>query len=203
MLNLVKVAITGNLNSGKTTVCKLLQKHGAYVLDSDAIVHKLLEYPTIICQIKTLFGDDVEDEHGKINKAKLSDLIFRDENLVKKLENLLHPQVLTEIKRQYQVFLSKPHLASLFVVEVPLLFEAQMQPWFDSVVLIVADKELRKGRFTKQGHDESSFYLRNSRQIDPDKARTLADIIIENNGDINQLEQKVLLLLEKFKTKQK
>ena len=198
MLELKKVAITGNLNSGKTTVLKLLEEYGAFVLSADQIVHDLLKKPQIIQSIKDLFGKSCIDSHGAIDKARLSEIVFRDAESLKKLEKLLHPRVLEVILDAYDLKKRSSHQENIFAVEVPLLFEAKWQGFFDHIVLVKADTETRKRRYIASGKTLEDFLERSHRQIDAKEAQSSSDTLLENNGSILDLKQQVHTLIKKL-----
>lgn len=202
MLKLRKVAVTGNLHSGKSTVCQLLKKHGAFVLSADLIVHNLIQEPPVTKSIISIFGKDCLNSDGQLDRKKLSELAFRDESLLKKLELLLHPLVLEKILREFADKSSSSSKDSLFVVEVPLLFEAGWQDYFDLIILVKTTENLRRNRFLETRKDIENFYLRSSRQIDPKIAEKLSDEIIMNDQDFSHLESQVLAILKKLKTNQ-
>ena len=94
MLTLKKIAITGGISSGKTTVCRILNKHGACTLNSDQIIHKFLtdDYPCITETID-LFGSEILTD-GKIDRKKIAEIVFNDVEKLKALEKILHPRLL-------------------------------------------------------------------------------------------------------------
>lgn len=200
MLELKKVAITGNLNSGKTTVLKLLEEYGAFVLSADQIVQDLLKKPQIIQSIKDLFGKSCIDSNGLIDKARLSEIVFRDEKSLSMLEDLLHPEILKVIQDEYKAKMKSFGQEKIFAVEVPLLFEAGWQNWFDQIILVIADKEVRQKRYVEQGKTIEQFLERSKRQIDPLVAKKSSQELIENNGSMLDLKMQVQTLIKKLKT---
>ena len=199
MLKLRKVAVTGNLNSGKSTVCQLLQKNGAFILNTDAVVHQLLRDPKIIIKITSYFGAEILDDNHQINRKKLSDIVFRDNTKLKRLENLLHPCVFDVIKNTYSEKSFTYPQDAIFAVEVPLLFEVGWQNWFDFIILVKADPLVRKKRFLSQGNEEKNFEIINSKQINSTLAETFSDAIITNNYDLIDLENQIQKILQTIK----
>lgn len=185
MLALKKVAITGGLSSGKSTVGRHFKDLGAYLLDSDDIVHKLLENPSIKEKIITLLGPEVE-KNKILNRKKIASLVFNDPQKLSQLENILHPQVREEIEKAYKQELNSRKW-NLFVVEIPLLFETNMDKNFDSTIAVVADPSLCMKRFSKR-NDQEEFSQRSQRQWPADQKAQKADYIIYNNGDLSELK---------------
>lgn len=191
-----KVAITGGLSCGKSSVCRFLKEQGAYVISADAVVHQHLTPLTKLGQeVISLLGPDIVDG-SKINRSKIALKVFHDPKLLRKLEQLTHPVVKVEMESLYEK-VSKKNQYPLFVVEIPLLFEAGWSDWFDVSVSVYADPAYCKARFVEQGHTEQEYDERMKFQIDPKEKVRLADYVIENNGSLDDLKKQTFNL---FKT---
>ena len=188
-----KVAVTGGFASGKTTVCQILKKYGAYVVDSDAIVHRLLSPDTAIGkQVVSLLGTEIITGN-QINRKKIAKLVFSNPHKLKALEVILHPAVQKEIAISFDKIQDLPQY-SFFVAEVPLLFEVKMEDDFDLVIAIRTDAKIAKSR-SKQ---EQEFDKRMARQL-ADKTEN-ADFIIDNDGDIQILENQIKTIIPELRT---
>ncbi|MBS0605041.1 MAG: dephospho-CoA kinase [Verrucomicrobia bacterium] len=191
MLKIKKIAVTGGLAAGKTTVCKIFKELGAYVVSADEIVHQLLFPGTATGQqIATLLGSDIISGN-EFDRKKIAAKVFSQPHLLAALEDLLHPAVFDEIERRYQQ-VNKEKKQALFVAEIPLLYEVSAEGRFDCVVSVTASPEVCKERFVKekQGSPEE-FDKRMSRQISPEKKADKAHYTIENNGTFEQLKTNV------------
>ncbi len=192
MLTLKKVAVTGGFASGKTTVCQILKKYGAYVVDSDAIVHRLLSLDTAIGkQVVSLLGTEIITGN-QINRKKIAKLVFSNPHKLKALEVILHPAVQKEIAASFDKIQDLPQY-TFFAAEVPLLFEAKMEDDFDWVIAVRTDPKVAKERL---GQD-LEFDRRMARQL-ADKTEK-ADFIIDNDGDIQSLEKQIKTIIPEFK----
>lgn len=179
MLGLLKVAVTGGLSCGKTTVCQFLKELGAYVVSSDAIVHQLLSPDTKL-------GKKVVSLLGTLDRRKIAEIVFQDHDLLKKLEHLLHPVVQEEIDKEYALAKSKG--APLFVAEVPLLFEAGLEKHYDVIIAVSANNEDSKARFIKKTRDDEEAFLRRaSLQWNVKDKVARANYVIQNNGSLESL----------------
>ena len=144
MLTLKKVAVTGSIASGKTTICHLFEELGAYVISADAIVHQLLSPQTPVGQkIIDLLGPHIIVD-GEISREEIAKKVFNDPLLLKEVEKTLHPEVQKEIEAEYREI--SPQAYPFFVAEVPLLYEAKLESQYDAVIVIDADREVRKKR---------------------------------------------------------
>jgi dephospho-CoA kinase len=193
-----KIAVTGGLASGKSTVCRLLQEQGATVLDADRIGHGLLDNQLIADQVVALLDGDILTA-GKIDRKKIGEKVFHDLALLKKLEAILHPAIRAEIERQYQAWL-KEGRGNLFVVEIALIFEAGFEAVFDGVLCVVADREIRRKRFLERNGPHANFEEREQRQLSQEEKARRATWQIQNNGDETALKKAVNAFLEKLKS---
>jgi dephospho-CoA kinase len=194
MLKVKKIAVTGGLAAGKTTVCQIFKELGASVISADEVVHQLLSPGTAVGQqVVSLLGSDIISGQ-QFDRKKIAAKVFSQPDLLSALEEIIHPAVFNEIERKYQqIVREKKH--PLFVAEVPLLFEAKEQWRFDAIVSVFADPELCKKRFvlqTDQSMDE--FEKRMIRQMTPTEKARQAHLTIDNSGDIEQLKTQVKII---------
>lgn len=193
MLKLKKIAITGGIASGKTTVCQFFKELGACVVNADAVVHKLLTPDTHLGQqIIREFGSKIL-KNGQISRKNLADQVFQDPLQLKKLEELLHPEVRHELE---ELYIAACHRGSYscFVAEIPLLYEAEADKFYDAVIAVVAKEEIAKKRFEKAGFPETEYNLRMKRQLTPEQKAKKAHYTIYNNGSLEDLRNEVIKL---------
>lgn len=198
MLILKKVAVTGGLSSGKTSVCEIFKRKGAYVVSADEIVHNLLSPDSTIAEkVVRLLGDQVS-EKGSLNRAKIANIVFENKEALKALERILHPAVLEEIENQYKKVKDQKQF-SLFIAEIPLLYEIERQNLFDSVITVSCDSDIAKKRFReKTDLSKKEFENRMIHQLSPEEKASKADYIIQNNGDLTHLETQVNQLYQQL-----
>lgn len=191
MLKCSKVAVTGSVSSGKSSVCRMLQDLGAHVVDADAIVHRLLTPGTEIGNtILALLGQDVLT-NGQFDRSKIADKVFDNSALLRALEEILHPAVQQEVVAQYQ-HTDVTNNVPLFVAEIPLLYEAGTQDFFDWVLVVSADETLSKDRFVKKTkYAEENYHKRLSRLMPLKEKERKADFVIFNNGSLTDLQNSV------------
>lgn len=184
---MIKIAITGNIASGKSSVEKLLSAKGFKVYDTDKIAHEILENST---EVRTVFENFDILTDGKIDRKKLGDIVFSDKSKLKELEKIIHPQVknkLLEIFEQNEF---------IIFVSVPQLFEAGFEDLFDKIVFITAPKDLRLERLVSRNNltKEEALERINSQEDDELKIPK-CNFVIQNNADLTLLERQVNGLL--------
>ena len=197
MLKLKRIAITGGIASGKSTVCQLFAELGAFVVGADVIVHELLDPNTDLGRkiIHTLGPDIVEN--GKIARPIVAKKVFENPALLRELERITHPAVLKHIEQHYK------HACSLgkkkpFIVEMPLLYEIGQEAAYDVVVAVDTDLKLALERWCAIGHSAKEYAARMQRQIPVSEKTSRADYIIQNNGTLQDLKEQVQKLYKIF-----
>ena len=197
MLTLIKIAITGSLASGKSTVCQLFEQWGAYVVNADRLLHRAFSADTPLGRrIYRLFGDRVFDG-SLINRAKIAEIVAAEPKLLTKLEEICHPYVNREIQRHYRNACRKGRYL-LFVAEVPLLFESRfpLWQWFDAVVVVTSDRTIAKQRYVYTGGTREQFDFREARQMPSLEKIQRAQYTLVNNGTLEELETNAKMLFE-------
>ena len=201
MLKFNKVAITGGLSSGKSSVCQFLKEFGAHVENADEIVHRLLSPLTQLGQqVIDLLGHD-KMHVGPLDRKEIAKKVFQDEALLKKLEDLLHPAVQDSLEKAY-LEANKRHNASFFVAEVPLLFETNSDTWFDATVAISADPKVCQSRFKETtGYPENEFNRRMARQFSQEEKQQKATYVIRNLGTLEDLKKSTKTIYQQLITR--
>lgn len=198
MLKLNKIAITGGLSCGKSSVCRIFKELGAYVVSADEIVHRLLLFDTNLGQqVIDLLGPEIV-LNGQIDRSLIAKKVFNHPTLLQSLEKLLHPAVFQEIENQYQE-LKKSRSASLFVAEIPLLFETSGESFFDKTIAVLADETTCRKRFKDStGYSDKEFDQRMARQLPPLEKAKRATYVIQNHGTLIDLEHAVKEVYKKI-----
>lgn len=174
----ITLALTGSFGSGKSTTLALFQKLGAHVENCDRLAHQLLAEPDLsaVNGIEKIFGPHVMDSSGRLDRKRIAYLVFTDLKKRRRLEKILHPQIIQELKRN----LSKAR-GPIRIVEVPLLFEKKLDKLFDASILTRAPVQLIFGRLKKKGYTARSVRARLRWQLSDLKKRKKVDFILDNN----------------------
>ena len=176
-----KVAITGNIASGKSQVEKYLKKKGYPVYDTDIIAHEILD------SLTEFYGYDVFI-NGKIDRKKLGELVFSNKDIKKKLENIVHPKVKSRLFELFNLHQTDKYI----FVSVPLLFEAGFEELFDKIIFIAIDEELQLSRLmARNGFTQEEALSRINSQIPQKKKISKADFVIYNNSTIEYLSEQI------------
>jgi dephospho-CoA kinase len=189
----LKIGLTGGIAAGKSEALKVFARLGAATLSSDAVVHELLESGELRERLVERWGPGVAPD-GKIERARIGEIVFADPEQLTWLEAQIHPLVQ---QRTAEWLLSLPADTEVAVVEVPLLFEAGSDKVFDTTVSVITSDRVRRERAAARGHalvDE-----REARQLTQMEKAELADHTIENDGTVEELEQRLSALLEKLR----
>jgi dephospho-CoA kinase len=177
------VAVTGGIGAGKSEALKAFARHGAAVLSSDEVVHRLLrEDADVRAAVIEHFGSGVLDERGEVDRAALARIVFADRNELAWLEALLHPRVLREYVAWRDALTRRPKPPAICAVEVPLLYEAGAEGRFDAVVTITAPAGVRHGRANVSPEEREGRLL-----PDEEKVRR-ADYAFVNDGSLAELD---------------
>jgi len=190
----LKVGITGGIGSGKTTICQAFKVLGVPVFDADHETKILMQTdPVLVEGIKKLFGEQVYNEQGVLDRAYLASLVFKDESLLQKLNNLVHPVAI-----QAALDWAESHDAAYTLKEAALLFESGSYKHNDINILVTAPEEVRIHRVMQRDKVSREQVMdRISKQMPEEKKLQLADFVIDNSGQVAVIPQ-VLALHERF-----
>ncbi len=170
--------LTGNYGMGKSFVLSVFRDLGAVTIDSDEIVHALLQKKTIIGQIVKLLGRGVLGPDGSLDRKRIAREVFRDDELRKGLEAILHRRVFREITRQTQPYRSKHRIV---IVEVPLLFEAGHDIRFRRLITVFTSQRVAFDRLKKTGIPRKDALARLKVQLPIAEKKRRSDFVINNS----------------------
>jgi dephospho-CoA kinase len=187
------VGLTGNYGAGKSLVLKAFRKLGACTVDADAVVGELLKDKAVQEQLKHVLGNDAFDEHGKLMRHKVSEMIFRDESLRLSVEDILHPMVMKKIQ---EVIDSAEE--EMLVVEAALIFERNYQDRYFKTIAVYTDEETALLRLEKKGIHREQAMKRILCQMPSEEKVKLSDFSIDNNGTEEETGRQVRELFNKL-----
>lgn len=194
---MVTVGITGGIGSGKTTVCEIWSRMGAYILNADDLAKELMvSDPEIKAQLVETFGEASFLGDGSLNREYLAAEAF-EKNRVEELNAIVHPKLPNAAMKKMREIEQEGY--EVFVYEAALLLENIEPGDLDYIVLVLADEEHRLKR-VKQRDDSTvdEIKQRMNKQRDFAKATDRVDYVIRNNGTLEELEKKAELVYQDF-----
>lgn len=189
------IGLTGGIGSGKSTVARLFEERGAVVIDADAIVHELQAPGSPALQeIEAVFGSEVIDGDGALDREKLGAIVFRDADARRKLNAIIHPRVGVEMTRR--VAAARAADAPLVLLEIQLLLESRGRAadplGIEAVVVVYAPEEtMIERQIARNGYGRDEAVRRLQAQMPIEEKRALADFVIDNSGDLAETERQV------------
>ncbi|MDR1730460.1 MAG: dephospho-CoA kinase [Synergistaceae bacterium] len=185
MKNDTVMAVTGEPGAGKSTVSRLFEELGGFLIDADRIVAGLWRSPEIIDAAFQRWGKDVMDEEGHIRHASVAKIIFSDRGEYAWVTALLHPLVRKEIQSR----IAQPDRKKTWtIVEIPLLFESGAPSWVTVKVFVTASRAVRLERCRSRGWSDADLAERESFFMDSEKRMALSDFVIRNEGSLEALK---------------
>ncbi len=187
------IGLTGGIAAGKSEALAAFERLGAATISSDAVVHELLDSEPLSGRLVERWGADVV-QGGGVDRTRVGEIVFADPGELSWLESQIHPLVGERIGAWLA---SLPGGTEIAVVEVPLLFESEMEDVFDVTVAVVASEPVRRTRAEARGH--ALVGEREARQLSQEEKASRADHVIENDGSVEDLERELSGLVEKLR----
>ena len=197
MKKITKIAITGKIGSGKTTLCDIVKNIGYKVYESDKEVDKLFKRAQVIKQIKSLYKGKIKNlinNSGSINRKDLGDFLFSNKNELDKLEKLLYPL----LEWQKKKFIKENANEEFIFFDIPLLFEKKMHKEFDKIIFLDVKEEIQKVRVMKRkGMTKSKLNnILNNQKYDISSFKKFISIQIKSSLNKKKLENEIKNFLE-------
>jgi dephospho-CoA kinase len=195
------VGLTGGLGAGKSTVARLLAERGAVVVDADDLARKALEPGTSgFEQVCDLFGRDILDPGGRINRRELAARVFADEGKRRALESITHPEVFRLLAETVEAHRGTD---AVVVFDAPLIIETGFHEAVDVLVVVTAPEEAQVERVVREREmSEGEARARIASQVGEARRHELADLTIANDGDLEQLRSRVDALWRELANRQ-
>jgi dephospho-CoA kinase len=185
----LRVGLTGGIGAGKSEVSRRLAAQGAVVIDADAIAREVVEPGTDgLDEVVAAFGPGVLDSDGRLDRAKLGDLVFADPERRERLNAIVHPRVgarMAELERE-----AGP--GAIVVHDVPLIAESGRADAYDLVVVVDAPARVQVDRLVRQrAMTRDQAQARMAAQASRPQRLAIADIVIDNSGSLAELDRQV------------
>jgi dephospho-CoA kinase len=198
---MLRVGLTGGIASGKSTVARIFANLGCLTIDADAVVARLYRPGEAGHQaIVRTYGREVLGPDGEIDRPKLANIAFKDEESAKRLNALIHPLVIEEQARLIEAEEARfPGRNRIVVIEATLLLESGGKQRYDKIVVVDAPPETQLARGEGRGMEREEVARRIRHQMSREERLAQADYVIENSGDERALEIATHEVFEKLR----
>ncbi len=183
------IGVTGSIGSGKSTVVRLLGELGAGVVSLDDVGHEILKDEEVKDALLKAFGKGILSPDGEVDRRKLAQKSFSTPESVRLLNDITHPKIERRLKSIVEEEGKKG--TEFLVIESPLLIEVGSEDFYDFVILVVADLDKRVCRVKDRGWDKEELHRRERFFVDEEIKRRHANLVIHNNGSLEELRKKV------------
>lgn len=192
------LGLTGGIGSGKSSASRVLSSMGMKVFDADIIARELLDTVDIQRKIIQKLGSEfIDKKNKKIDRQLLKKTVFNNSDMLKILNGIVHPSVIKKYRQLYKKYSQKKEIV---IFDIPLLFETSMDIYCDLVLVIDIEKNIQINRIQKR--DKVEIELINNiilNQMSREKRNSCADIIITNNGTLNELKNNIKKIIVDIK----
>lgn len=190
------VGLTGGIASGKSTVSNIFRELGIEIIDADIKAKEISERKDVINEIENIFGKDVININGQIDRIKLKEIVFGNKEKLKKLNDVFHPKVMAEFKKIKE----NNDKNDIIIFDVPLLFETEMDKICDKVIVVYTDEMTQIKRMIERDNitEELARKIINSQMSLKEKLEK-SQIHIENNGTLENLKEKIKNIYKELK----
>lgn len=186
---MILVGLTGGIGAGKSTVARMLAERGAVIIDADAIVRSLQQPgEPVFDAIVERFGTGILLPDGTLDRAALAARVFAEPDELAALNAIVHPAVREQIARQLE---AAAH-AEVVVMDIPLIAESTGRGGMTHVITVEAAEDVRLERLERErGMTETEARARMASQASREEREAVADIVVENDGDLTELRDAV------------
>jgi dephospho-CoA kinase len=194
---MIVVGLTGGIASGKSTVLRMFEEEGAWIIDLDEISRFVVQPQRPAWrEIVRSFGESILKTDGTIDRKRMGDVVFTDPDKRKRLEEIVHPHIFEEYEKRLKKILGN-NKEAIVIADVPLLIEIQAQHRFEKVILVYSRPETQVARLKERnGLDYRAVLHRLGSQIAIDQKVDEADFVIDNQGSLEETRRQVRRVYE-------
>lgn len=197
---MLRLGLTGGIASGKSTVAAMLRELGFQVLDADRLAHELIESgKPAFSQVVKEFGQRILNADGRVNRAKLGEIVFADRAKLDKLNSILHPSVAKDIWRQFDEW-QREEVQHAAFVEAALIVEAGMHKKLDGLVMVWCRPEQQIERLRSRGMSEAEARRRIALQMPQEEKLRHATEKIDCSGTLEETRRQVEALAARLRS---
>ncbi|KKO52877.1 dephospho-CoA kinase [Paenibacillus sp. DMB20] len=188
----MNIGLTGGIATGKSTVSSMLVRKGALLVDADVIAREvMLPGHPVLAEVAAHFGQDILQTDGQLDRKKLGEIVFNDPKERLALNGITHPAIRREIRRQMEAY-EKSNPEQLVVVDIPLLYESELQSLFHKVMVVYVPRKTQLQRLMERDRlTEEQAKARLDSQMDIEQKKRMADYVIDNSGSMAETERQL------------
>lgn len=191
------IGLTGSIASGKSTIANMIREYHIPIVDADLIARQVVEKGTPTLQkIVETFGEVVLTEDGNLNRPKLGEVIFNNEEKRLQLNAIIHPAIREEMLNQRDAYIAEGRHV---VMDIPLLFESKLQHFVEKVLVVTVSPEVQLQRLmARNSLTEEEAKTRIASQLPLSEKEAGADAVIYNDGTVEESQQQLDLILNEW-----
>jgi len=188
------VGLTGGIVGGKSTVASMFRDLGAKIIDADKLGHDvILPNKPAWKKIVKIFGKDILQNDLTIDREKLGKIVFANQSLLKKLNEITHPEIIKMIKKEIDSAKNKTHdQEKVLIIDAALIYEAKIDRFMDKIIVVYIDKDKQIERLIKRNNlSKDEAIQRIKSQIAMEEKAKMADYVIDNSNSLNKTREQV------------
>jgi dephospho-CoA kinase len=188
------IGLTGGIVSGKSTVARMFKDLGAKIVDADKLGHKvILPQETAWKRIIEIFGKDILQKDQTINRKKLGKIVFANQNLLKKLNKITHPEIIKLIKKEISLAKNdSKEEKKILIIDAALIYETKIDRLMDKIIVVYLDEEEQLKRLIKRNNLSEKEALQKIKSQIPLKEKIeIADYVIDNSNSLDKTKEQV------------
>ncbi|MFC7680971.1 dephospho-CoA kinase [Paenibacillus sp. GCM10028914] len=188
----MNIGLTGGIATGKSTVSSMLIRKGALLVDADIIAREvMLPGHPVLAEVAAHFGQDIILADGQLDRKRLGEIIFNNHEERLALNRITHPAIRQEIRKQMAEH-EAAYPERLVVVDIPLLYESELQSLFEKVIVVYVPREKQLQRLMERDDiTKERAEARLNSQMDIEQKKQIADYVIDNSGTIEETSKQV------------
>lgn len=188
------IGLTGGIVSGKSTVARMFKDLGAKIVDADKLGHKvILPQGAAWKRIIKIFGKDILQKDQTINRKKLGKIVFANQNLLKKLNKITHPEIIKLIKKEISLVKDdSKEEKKILIIDAALIYETKIDRLMDKIIVVYLDEEEQLKRLIKRNNLSEKEALQKIKSQIPLKEKIeIADYVIDNSNSLDKTKEQV------------
>lgn len=195
------IGLTGGIVSGKSTVARMFKDLGAKIVDADKLGHKvILPQGAAWKRIIKIFGKDILQKDQTINREKLGKIVFANQNLLKKLNKITHPEIIKLIKKEINLAKDdSKEEKKILIIDAALVYETKIDRLMDKIIVVYLDEEEQLKRLIKRNNLSKKEALQKIKSQIPLKEKIeIADYVIDNSNSLGKTKEQVETIWQKI-----